>query len=219
MKNRGISILILMILTACTGGIAEQYGCSHYQEVCINLNVQEPIQYGGLNTITIIITSNVDIVDLTIHLDAFPPILIEDNGNWVQGWVNWMINIGADQTRTFNRYILLPEDEGFYSILSSAYTNITSTNTYQLNARYSIAIHQQMSGSTVYYANTPIPYTPGPLHDISPELLETLHAIPSPTRYPTFIPRPSYTSTPTPWVYPPPPATPPLEGPGEGPYP
>ena len=216
MKNWWSYALFLVSLVARAGGITAEYGCTIYENgtVCINMQAVEPIQYGEPITLTITVTSATDIAGLKIFLYSSPPtILMEGVNGWVENGINWAIDILANQPQVFTRRVLLPEKDGYYQILTSA-------NTGQLHTAYSLYVHQQSGSSRVYYPNTPIPYTQSPLPTIGPELLETLHAVPYPTRRSTLTPFPTNTSMPTSWVYPPPASSTSVwDAPGENTYP
>ena len=214
MKNWWSYVLLLVSLAACAGGVTYEYGCTIYENgnVCIDMQAEEPIQYGEPITLIITVTSATDIAGLKIFLYSSPPtILLEGVNGWVENGINWAIDIVANQPQVFTRRVLLPEKDGYFQILSSADTG-------QLHTTYSFYVHQKGGVSTLYYENTPIPYTQGTLPAIGPELLETLHAVPSPTHRSTITPAPTKTSTPTSVAYPEPP-TPRGEGPIEEPYP
>jgi len=211
MKNLLIYLLFLTSLTACAGASSGHEGCSLDGNLCIGMQIEEPILFGDSNIVAITVSSKININNLVIYLYSFPNAQIKNGNEWVEYGTSWQIDIEANQSQKFTKYFLLPEKDGFYDIISSA-------NTPQLNAIYSLVIHQQLSGSVVHYANTPIPYTQGPLPTIGPELLETLQAVPTPTHRSTITPAPTKTSAPTSVAYPEPP-TPPGEGPIVEPYP
>jgi hypothetical protein len=216
MKNLWSYALLLVSLAACACVVTYKYGCTIYENgnVCIDMQAVEPIQYGEPITLTITVTSATDIAGLKIFLYSSPPtILMEGVNGWVENGINWAIDIVANQPQVFTRRVLLPEKDGNFQILCSADTG-------QLHTAYSFYVHQEGGVSTLYYPNTPIPYTQQPLPNTSPELLETLHAIPTPTRYPTLVPKPTSTSTPTSPAYPPPASpTSVWDAPGDTPYP
>jgi hypothetical protein len=213
MKTFWIYVLLMISLASCAGASSGHEGCNISGELCIGMQLQEPIIFGDPITITITVSSTIDVSNLSIYLNSVPQVLTEDLSGWVNHGVYWVINLEADQPQTFTKHILLPKSNGYFQIQTSA-------NTPQLRAVYFFYIHQENGNSIVYYANTPIPYTQQPLPNTSPELLETLHAIPIPTHYPTLIPYPTITSTPISPAYPPPASpTSVWDAPGDTPYP
>ena len=213
MKKIWICILLVAGLSACTSGGSGYENCSNDGDVCIWMHVEEPVLFGEVNTLTISVSSNIDIDNLIINLSSYPQILIEDTNGWVR-YLNWEVDISAGQQQTFTKNILLPERNGYYFILSDAYTY-----TPQKLARHSFYIVQKDGTSAIYYAGTPIPHTTEYMSTLSPNVIQTLQAMPTITERPTRTPKPMKTSTPTSVPYPAAPTLPPGEGPIEEPYP
>ena len=144
MKNIWIYVLLLVSLAACAGASSGHEGCSVDGELCIGMQLEEPILFGDSNTITITVSSNIDIGKLKIYLYSYPQVLIEDMNDWVNHGVNWVIDIEANQPQTFTRNVLLPEKDGFYHI-------ITSANTTQFRTIYSLSTPTRngISGSII----------------------------------------------------------------------
>ncbi len=212
MKKYLLLILLAIVLSACGDGNMGELGCSYSGEVCIAMVIDDPHSFKEPTEVTINVTSTVNIIDLQFFLGASPPvILFEDSQNWDYKTISWAIDIEANKPQSFVRRFILPEKDGYFQL-------ITSAKTITQRADISLTIHQENGITDVFYANTPIPYTPGPLPTIGPEFLQTLQAIPRPTRYPTLVPRPTNSSTPTSPFYPPP-ARPPWDAPGKTPYP
>ncbi len=197
MKNLWISVLFIVNLAACAGVSSDNKSCSMDEKLCIEMEVAEPVLFNETNTITITVSSTENISNLKIYLYPSPGVQIEDIDSWVNHGINWVIEIEANQPRSFVKNFLLPESDGVFQI-------VTSANTPQLGAIYSLRIHQHQGISTVYYAGTPIPITQGDLSTIDPLMLATLQAMPTRTHYPTLTPMPTKTSTPVPQAYPPP---------------
>jgi hypothetical protein len=211
MKKILVYILIMVSISACAKAASGKSNCSMDGDVCIQMQVHEPVLYGGANTLTITVSSTIDINDLGIYLSSRQQqILIEDTNGWSANGVNWSIDIQANQPQTFTKDILLPGTEGYFHVIADAFTP-------QEHATHSFYIVQKNGTSTIYYNGTPIPTSNGPISTTAPEILLTLQAMPTRTLFPTLTPLPTKTSTSTPVIYPPP-ATPDLDRPGT-PYP
>ncbi len=211
LKSLANLFILLFLLSSCRGSTVGQLGCTYHGELCIDMVIEEPMRFGELNSVTINVTSTIDIAGLRIYLEASPPaILFEDLQNWTDMVISWEADLKANQPQSFTRNFLFEKD-GYYGLV------VMAMNT-QYRAENSLALHQENGTVEFFYANTPVPHTQHPLPTVGPELLETLHALPTRTPFPTPRPIPTFPSTPTAPVYPPP-STPPGEAPGEEPYP
>jgi hypothetical protein len=208
--------LLTISLVACSGTYSDNGGCSSNGdgEVCIKIRAQEPIHFMEPIDIIMTITSDMDISGLGISLIIWPHTIIvgeaEGQEQGIELWkgesgINWRVNINTGEIITLTRKIYLPAENGAYQLIVYA-------STPQLRAVDSMYFHQTGEAVNIYLSGTKIPITQGPLPTIGPELLETLHAVPTLTRFPTLTPKPTKTSTPTSQVYPPP-ATPPWDNP------
>ena len=180
MKQILICILLLTGLTACGGKIAaSSAGGPCNNDLCIKLTAKEPIAIGQPVSVTIKLTSQKDIPDLKLYLgsdDLLKRVSIEDPS--LQGWkkggfVNWPVNVRAKQSQTFTRKVILPTEEGLYSIIAEAFLPEGQL------IRDSIRIYIIDGSGKVYYEGTRIPITdePLPIYTVTPE--------PSPTPFPT----------------------------------
>ena len=214
MKNLWIYVLLVLSISACASEGSGFENCSNDGDVCLWMHVEEPVLFGEPNSLTITVSSSIDIDNLVVNLTSYPQILIQDINSWANH-LNWEIDIIAGQQQTFTKNILLPESNGYYLILGDAYTY-----TPQEFARHSFYIVQKDGTSAIYYAGTPIPRTTEFMSSLSPNEIQTLQAVPTITERPTRTPRPTKTSTPTSWAYPPPASpTAPWDNPGDEPYP
>ena len=66
MKKIMIYGLIVVSLAACAGASSGHEGCSQNGELCIGMQIEEPIIFGDSNTVTITVTSNININNLKI---------------------------------------------------------------------------------------------------------------------------------------------------------
>jgi hypothetical protein len=122
MKNLLIYLLFLTSLTACAGASSGHEGCSLDGNLCIGMQIEEPILFGDSNIVAITVSSKININNLVIYLYSFPNAQIKNDNEWVEYGTSWQIDIEANQSQKFTKYFLLPEKDGFYDIISSANT-------------------------------------------------------------------------------------------------
>jgi len=184
------------------------------------IRAEEPIVFGEPINLVITATSNVDISDLGISLIIWPHSMVIGEGQGEEdgievwkgpGGVDWKVNIEAGQVVTLHRMLYLPQEYGEYQITVHA-------STPQLRVVDGITLYKSAEDIKVYLPGTAIPVTRSVLSTIGPERLQTLQALPTSTALRTITPKPTHTSTSTPYVYPPP-ATPPWDAPGKTPHP
>ncbi|OGO31384.1 MAG: hypothetical protein A2136_03010 [Chloroflexi bacterium RBG_16_54_11] len=213
MKRLFAHALILLLLAACSPSGNES--CSEGGEVCIELHAIEPITYGEPVIVTITVTSHRDIPELGVSLYHEAGIVVEGPEGWEEGLLHpmvftggasWGVAIDENQTLVFTRTLHFPS-RGYFTLVAAASTLVFRTDTL-------LGVHLTEQGGTVYYANTPIPYTPGPLPTTDPDTLATVRARPSPTPWPILTPFPTNTVEITSTPYPPPEIPPP-----DAPYP
>jgi hypothetical protein len=212
-------ILLMFSITACSGINSDNGSCTQDGVLCIKVNAEDPVRYGESVNLIITTISNEDITDLGISLIYWPVTMTlgeaqsEEPGTEVwkgNSGVDWKVNIMAGVPVTFRRQLVLPGDDGVYTVTAHA-------STPQRRVIDELTFYQADGNLRIILPGTEIPHAQDPLPTIGPEMLQTLQAMPTRTHYPTLAPKPTKTSTPTPFVYPPPP-TPDLDRPGE-PYP
>lgn len=156
-------VLVLAGLSACGEKVASDpssFRCG--LDVCIRVSVQEPVVVDQPVLVTIKVTSQRDIPDLTLYLGSNDPlkrVSIEDvsPSGWIKGkYVDWPVNIKAKETLTFTRKILLPAEDGPYGIRADAFLSEGFVVTDYL------IIYVTNGSAKVYYEGTRIPITEGP---------------------------------------------------------
>jgi len=203
-------LLLMISLAACAGANSDTGGCSSdgQEEICVKVRAQEPIIFREPIDIVITATSTRDITGLGISLITSPHTIVvgeaEGEEEGIELWksnsgIDWSVNINAGEIVTLTRKIYLPEELGAYQLIVHA-------STPQLRAIDSIYIYQTSNDVNIYLSGTQIPFTPSHLNDMSPNELQTLNALTSPTPLRTLAPHPTLSSTPTATspVYPPP---------------
>ncbi len=176
--------LLLMSLTACVGPSTSDMGafrCDETAGLCIKLTADETIIVGQPFMVTILVTSDKDIPKLLISLSRGSGGKISFEEPSLKAWkgdgVNWLVDARAKQPLTFTRKVLLPAEEGVYTIIADAY----------IPGRYpvsdSISIYLTNDSGKVYYEGTRVPgWMPG-----IPELAVTCEPNTCPTPPPTSI--------------------------------
>lgn len=202
MRRLMVCALLLAGLAACSGSsYPDRHNCSANGEVCIEVRVEEPISFGGEVTVTITVTSEKDVSDLSIILEYEPDVFLLGIQDWekesrdVTIWdmgASWNITIEANQPLVFKRILMLPPREGEFAIRAQAATK-------ELRAGEMIRIYLKRDGGRVYLSGTGIPRSPVPefVDTVDPHLLETFRARPTRTATPTVAP----SGTPTQPVY------------------
>lgn len=211
MKHIIILALLTLTLTACMGGASGfPENCNDNEEICISIQVEEPVVYGELVTVSVTVTSSIDVDDLGVSLyfspygriavqDASTPEQAEEVGRDQQG-IYWQANITNGQTLTFVTKLLLPPGDYKDDIIGSA-----STRQGQ-RVVISAVLWQHDQQVDVYHSGTPVPTSPGEIM-IDPDTLSTMHAMRTLTVYSTQTVVPDqfdfqFSVTPSP--YPPP---------------
>jgi hypothetical protein len=211
MKRLLVCILLLAGLTACAGQSGPgTWRCGKSDEtgkLCIKLTVAEPITPGQPFSVMITVSSEKDIPGLEISLasdSSGGKISIEEEPglpNPKEGGVRWTADVQANRPLTFTRKIRLSPMEGEYDLIDlHAFAHVLSIG---MVVQDSLTIYLTREGGKVYYSETPIPITPGPLpvYTVTPGPSPTPLSSPTPFPIPTFPP-PARSPTPYPQPYP-----------------
>ena len=196
MKRLLICVLLLASLASCAAPSGPgAFRCSEDNQTCVKLTVAEPIKLGQPVSVTITITSQKAIIGLKVYLSTYPTgkVSIEEEPGQPSakaGGVNWTTDVQANRPLTITHKIRLPSGEGEYG--GYAFVQLIAFVETAPGAVIDddLTIYVTRQGAKVYYANTPIPITPGPL------------PTPAPGQYPTIFPTLTPIPTPTSYLYP-----------------
>ena len=175
MKRILFCILLLASLTACSatssGGTLE---CNKQQGVCIYIKAEEPIIAGEPVTVTITVKGEKDIPDLQIGLSANGNVFFEESElkTWKKTGIGWNVNLKAKKEHTSKHKVLLPSEDGYYTIVASVFTA-----DYGRIASNWFDIVIAGKERKVYYPGTKVPGAEGPIIGI----VYTVTPGPSPT--------------------------------------
>lgn len=202
-----------LFLSACTGGASGvESKCTYDGEMCVNLELQDPVVYGEPITATITISANSEIKYLFISLtfdprnkitilDASEPESAEVvTNNGLEG-VFWRVDLSEGQTITLTRSFLLPPDERIYSVIAAAH----GPKTQAISDVITFSQHDQTI--QVYLPGTPYPTSPSSVHvgTTDPIIQLTIDAMPSSTPRVSITPKPTAVIQSSGTPYPPPP--------------
>ena len=193
MKQLLICVLLLASLAACAAPSGPgAFRCDEEEKTCVKLTVAEPIKPGQPVSVMITVTSQKDIPGLMVSLTAYPPekVSIEDEPGLPSaqgGAVGWTADVQANHPLTVTRKIRLPSVEGEYGGYALIELRAWIHRAGGVVVGDDLTIYVTRQGAKVYYANTPIPITPGPEPTLAPgqypTIFPTLTPIPTPTSY------------------------------------
>lgn len=211
MKRLPTLVLMVVFLVACTGGWMWKPNCSRGGEVCVKIEVAEPIRWGEPVTVTITVVPSKDIPGLGVGLNYDRGVVVEGP----QGWeveardgkigelaASWYVDAQANTPLVFIRKVHLPLVERWFDLGAAVYRADLG---YIVDP---VSIYLTHEGGKVYYSGTPLPIITRlidqtvittPLPSFTPLPTRTPFPTPSPT--PTH-PRPSPPPTLTPAAYP-----------------
>ena len=212
--KRSLILVLIAVLAACMGGMVRDPRCTPGGEICIKIEVDEPIRWGEPVTVKITVTSSKDLPRVGVSIYTFPPATVEGPSGWEatsregmvwKGGAGWLTDVRIGQPMVFTRTVRLPLlEEG-----SSRFELQANVSTPQgPRGSDSVTIYFTDEGAKVYYSGTPLPIITRlidqtvittPLPSFTPLPTRTPFPTPSPT--PTH-PRPSPPPTPTPAAYP-----------------
>jgi len=184
----------LASLASCTApsGLGA-FRCSEAEKVCVKLTAAEPIKPGQPVSVTVTVTSERNIPGLQVYLSTYPAgkvSIVEEPGlpSPKGGGVNWTTDMQANRPLTITRKIRLPSVESEYDGYSLVQLIASVVTAPGMVITDGLMIYVTRQGAKVYYANTPIPITPGPQPTLAPGqvpiIYPTLTPIPTPTSYP-----------------------------------
>ena len=189
-----IGILLLLSLAACAGTspALSRQNCSKDREICVELQAEEPISFGGQVTASIIVTSKEDVSDLGVYLTSMPPnmLIVQETtiiepgivSRKAHSGVNWLVDIKSNQPVVFTRDLKLPAEEGRYRI--DAYAMVPGGKL----AQTYLTIVMTREGGKIYLPGTPIPTHEGPdVATLNPDQLATVQAQLTTSPYPTEV--------------------------------
>lgn len=188
-----IFIVILMGLASCAPAQMDQGSCSKKGEVCIKITTDEPGPPGKPFAVTLTISSQQDLSNLSVSLFPMPKtILVQKADVDETGVVSlegqdgayWIINIKAGEIVSFTRQVVLPEEDGFFDLRAMV-------STPQLRAIDMVYFQQTRDSVKVYLSGTKIPPWEGPLPTVSESMKATVAALPSLTPWTTLTPAPA----------------------------
>jgi hypothetical protein len=182
MKHLLICVLMLASLASCAAPSGPgAFRCSERNKTCVKLTVAEPIKTGQPVSVTITVTSEKDIPELKVYLSTYPAgkVRIEEEPGQPSpkgDGVNWTTDVQANQPLTITRKINLPSVEAEYGGYALVQLIAFVETAPGVVVDDDLTIYVTRQDAKVYYANTPIPITPGLVLTVTP----------GPT--PTFIP-------------------------------
>ncbi len=148
--NRLWIVAILTLVLAGCGGSAAPSGGQCNQGLCVKIEMAEPIRWGEPIVVTVTVTAEKDISNLQVSLTSYPPVFIEDQGEWVEEGTRTNVNITTNRPLVIVRKVLLLT-EGMFELVAGVYTpNLPYVSD-------SVRIYLTRNGGKVYYEGTPLP--------------------------------------------------------------
>ncbi|MDW8064790.1 MAG: hypothetical protein RMK32_04075 [Anaerolineae bacterium] len=198
-------LAIMMMAWAGCGGSAAPGSVRCNENLCVKIEVAEPIRWGEPITVMIVTTTDRDITDLGISIYVYPSkgVVVEGPENWegeaksgmvYEGGAGWRVTTKTGQPITFTRVVHLPQEEGVFKIMASA------TTIQGMRVTDSVYIYVGREGGVVNPTPDVLPGTPALVPTAPPEwrLTPFPTSTPWPTPFPTpTSPVPEHTPTPT----------------------
>jgi len=183
MKRLWMLTILIIILSGC-GGSAAPSGGQCNKDLCIKIEVAEPIRWGEPIGVTVTVTAERDVSNLQVSLTSYPPVFLEDHqGRWIEEGIRSDVNLVANRPLVTVYKVHLPS-EGTFELRAGAYApNLPYVSD-------SVRIYLNGGKGDVHYSGTAIPVTlwPLPVYTVTPG--------PSPTPLPTSTPIPTLPPTP-----------------------
>lgn len=164
MKHAFVLTLMLMFMVACaSGGSAEQPSCNVGGEVCVKLEVSEPVHWGEPVEVTITVTAEKDLLGLGIGLNYDRGVIVEDPQGWeieskdkrVEEFAaSWKADLRANEPLIFVRKVRFPLIERDFQLIAW----VARSDLVYLT--HSATIDLTRKGGKVYYSGTPVPTMP-----------------------------------------------------------
>lgn len=152
---------ILAFLAGCVGGASVgKPNCSRGGEVCVTIEVAEPIRWGEPIIVTIKVIAKRDISDLRVSLNHWPGVVVEGPEGWevevrekkvAEFAASWKTDVKADKPSVFVRKVRLPLAEREFRLSAAVYRPDLG----YISSGVSVLLTRK--GGKVYYSGTPVP--------------------------------------------------------------
>ncbi|MCD4738582.1 MAG: hypothetical protein K8R89_04910, partial [Anaerolineae bacterium] len=159
----GKSFMIILLMTiglllfACT---APSSGTCDKNGLCVDIELEEPIQMNEPVGVTIVVESKEDMSDLPIFLSSSnPDILVNEESEWIE----WIVDIKDREPMYFSATIQFPET-GWYNVNASVLHPAGRV------VRDTVPVRITALGGTAYPESERTPGIPAPVEPVTPTM-------------------------------------------------